>query len=93
MQLESAVEVVSVFPGNSSTGWFFEPTSDEEREMAAGQDGAIFDRDPEGHTHLHQLYLKCSPNFHGRVTVPVLWDTENKVSQCRRIRKPSRGAQ
>src|SRR5262245_59239012 len=29
-----------------------------------------------GFAYLHQLYAKAKPDYTGRVTVPVLWDTE-----------------
>lgn len=32
-----------------------------------------------GTQYLWQVYLKADPNYSGRVTVPVLWDTQNKT--------------
>lgn len=37
---------------------------------------------PDPHEHastLRELYLKASPDFQGRVTVPVLWDTRERT--------------
>lgn len=34
--------------------------------------------DPYGLDYLYQLYLKASPNYEGRVTVPVLWDKQRE---------------
>lgn len=34
--------------------------------------------DPYGLDYLYQLYLKASPDYEGRVTVPVLWDKQRE---------------
>ncbi len=49
-----------------------------------GEDGWSFDQDAPGATgdrvygsgFLRELYVKALPNYTGRVTVPVLWDTK-----------------
>jgi putative glutathione S-transferase len=35
--------------------------------------------DPDGAAYLHQLYTAADPRYTGRVTVPVLWDTEERT--------------
>ena len=65
--LESTISksVVHWFMGEQ--GWTFEPG-----------DGVI----PDGvnHAHaLHEIYRKASPEFTGRVTIPVLWDKERET--------------
>ena len=46
------------------------------------EDGWVFtDRFPDrlnGFTHLHQAYTSADPRYSGRVTVPVLWDSETR---------------
>jgi putative glutathione S-transferase len=54
-----------------------------------GRDGWTFTPDPafpevtedraNGHANLWQLYLQAAPDFTGKVTVPVLWDTKTKT--------------
>ena len=38
------------------------------------------DRDTiNGHRYLYEIYLQASPDYSGRVTVPVLWDTQRRT--------------
>jgi putative glutathione S-transferase len=59
--LQDAIAMTVVDPLRDERGWRFEP-----------------DRpDPlHGWTYLSEGYLASDPSFRGRVTVPVLWDTE-----------------
>ncbi len=63
--LEDAIDVSFVHWFMGEEGWTFEPDDD----------GIVGDRLGE-RTRLHQLYTAANPTFTGRVTVPVLWDTE-----------------
>jgi putative glutathione S-transferase len=63
--LEDAVSVSVVDPYREDEGWEFSP----EREGCTADAVA-------GADHLRERYLAAAPDFTGRVTVPVLWDTE-----------------
>ncbi|GIX27385.1 MAG: glutathione-dependent reductase [Burkholderiales bacterium] len=60
-RLEAAVPVSVVEPIMSDEGWAFSPS--------------LPDR-VNGFGHLHQVYTAAKPDYTGRVTVPVLWDTK-----------------
>jgi putative glutathione S-transferase len=59
-KLEAAIPVSIVEPVMSEQGWSF---------SSALPDHA------NGYSYLHQLYTATKPDYSGRVTVPVLWDT------------------
>ncbi|SFR11338.1 glutathione S-transferase family protein [Poseidonocella sedimentorum] len=63
--LEPHIGVSAVHPEMLDDGWTFETDSD----------GATGDR-LHDLPFLRDLYLKADPKISGRVTVPVLWDTE-----------------
>ena len=63
--LEPHIGVSAVHPDMLAEGWTF----------GTGFDGATGDR-LFGLTHLRDLYLRADPGMSGRVTVPVLWDTQ-----------------
>lgn len=63
--LEPHIGVSVVHPDMLSDGWTFE----------TGFDGATGDR-LFGFEFLREVYTKADPEISGRVTVPVLWDTE-----------------
>ncbi|MEC4815424.1 MAG: glutathione S-transferase family protein [Scytonema sp. PMC 1069.18] len=63
--LQDAVGMSVVAPEIHGNGWEF---SDEP--------GCIPDT-VNNTQYLWQIYLKADPNYSGRVTVPVLWDTQN----------------
>ncbi|GAA6616493.1 glutathione S-transferase family protein [Scytonema sp. NUACC26] len=63
--LQDAIGLSVVAPEMRDNGWEF---SDEP--------GCIPDT-INNTQYLWQLYLKADPNYTGRVTVPVLWDTQN----------------
>ena len=66
--LQDAIGVTVVDPVRDERGWAF-------------RDGTGFSRDPvNGFAFLSEAYAATSPNFDGRLTVPVLWD-----KQMRRI--------
>lgn len=50
---------------NGENGWTFDPD----------EDGIVGDRLYDSDL-LYKLYLKADPNFSGRVTIPVLWDSK-----------------
>ncbi len=65
--LESLIRVSVVAPKMpDETGWTFTG------EGATGD--ALF-----GASHLYEIYQRAKPDFTGRVTVPVLWDTQRQT--------------
>jgi glutathionyl-hydroquinone reductase len=64
--LEDAIGMTVVDPIRDELGWAF-------RDDAGGT------RDPvNGFRYLAEAYRATDPHYHGRVTVPVLWDTVTK---------------
>ena len=63
--LESHISISVVHPDMLSDGWTFE--TDEHGANGDKLFGLPFARD---------IYLKANPEMSGRVTVPILWDTE-----------------
>ena len=63
-RLESVIPVSVVEPVMSAEGWAF---------------SAELPDDGNGFRHLHQLYTAARPGYSGRVTVPVLWDSERRT--------------
>jgi len=62
LRLEEAIGCTVVDPIRDELGWAF-------------RDGPGYSHDPiEGFTFLSEAYVASDPEFHGRVTVPVLWD-------------------
>ena len=59
-KLEAAIPVSIVKPVMSDQGWSFSPALPDHAN---------------GYSYLHQLYTAAKPDYSGRVTVPVLWDT------------------
>jgi putative glutathione S-transferase len=62
--LEDAVSLSLVQPERYDQGWEF---SDEQHDPLYGKD------------YLREIYTEADPAFTGRVTVPVLWDTERET--------------
>ena len=72
--LEDIVQIVQLDARDSMNGWFF-----------SGCEG--LKRDPvNGIKWLKELYLKADPLYRGRVTVPVLWDTQKSKEFVVRLR-------
>jgi putative glutathione S-transferase len=64
--LENAIGMTVVDPVRDESGWAF-------------RDGSGYSRDPvNGFAFLREAYLATDSAYHGRVTVPVLWDTQTK---------------
>lgn len=64
--LEDAIGMTVVDPIRDELGWAF-------------RDGEGHTTDPvNGFAYLAQAYQATDPHYHGRVTVPVLWDTRTK---------------
>jgi putative glutathione S-transferase len=64
--LEDAVGMTVVDPVRDDFGWAF-------------RDGDGYSKDPiNGWSYLAEAYRATDPHYHGRVTVPVLWDTKTK---------------
>jgi glutathionyl-hydroquinone reductase len=61
--LEQAIPISVVAPRRTDDGWVFAP--------AAGYTDDLF-----GASALSEIYARSEPDYTGRVTVPVLWDTE-----------------
>ena len=65
-QLEDVIGMTVVDPIRDDRGWAF-------------RDGPGHTQDPiNGFSFLREAYVATNPNFQGRVTVPVLWDTKTK---------------
>ena len=65
-KLEDAIGMTAVDPLRDDRGWAF-------------RDGPGHSTDPiNGFKFLSEAYLTTDPNYHGRVTVPVLWDTKTQ---------------
>jgi putative glutathione S-transferase len=65
-KLEDVVGMTAVDPIRDERGWAF-------------REGPGHSADPiHGFRYLSEAYLAADPNYRGRVTVPVLWDTETK---------------
>ena len=65
--LEDAVGMTVVDPVRDERGWAF-------------RDGPGYSRDPlNGWAFLSEAYFATDPGYNGRVTVPVLWDTQTKT--------------
>ncbi|MFO7927225.1 MAG: glutathione S-transferase family protein [Halobacteriota archaeon] len=62
--LEDVISVDVVDPFRAEGGWQFTP----------GKDGCTADS-INGFAYLREAYVEADPNYTGRVTVPVLWDT------------------
>ncbi|MEA3212229.1 MAG: glutathionyl-hydroquinone reductase [Chthoniobacter sp.] len=64
--LEDAIGMTVVDPIRDERGWAF-------------REGPGYSRDPiEGFNFLSEAYEASDPDFHGRVTVPVLWDKHTR---------------
>jgi putative glutathione S-transferase len=74
------MKVVKLFPASYEDGWFFEPKSDGEEALVDNFPTAVTDKDPMGHHHLREVYLKANPNFKGAISVPFLWDTKQNTA-------------
>ncbi len=65
-QLEDVIGMTVVDPIRDDRGWAF-------------REGSGHSTDPiNGFTFLSEAYRATDPNYHGRVTVPVLWDKETR---------------
>lgn len=68
--LEDAIDVSVVHWYMGANGWTF-----ESEEMPNGATGDRL----HGKLCLHELYTAAKPDYTGRVTVPVLWDTQENT--------------
>jgi putative glutathione S-transferase len=66
-RLESAIGMTVVDPFRDDLGWAF-------RDVP----GAAPNDPVNGFAYLSEAYLATDPGYRGRVTVPVLWDTQTK---------------
>jgi len=66
-RLDGAIGVTIVDPRMGDDGWAFGDFPDSDRDTL---NGARF---------LRELYLRAQPDYTGRVTVPVLWDTHERT--------------
>ncbi|MEM1380595.1 MAG: glutathione S-transferase C-terminal domain-containing protein [Pseudomonadota bacterium] len=62
-RLEDVIGVSFVAPRRTDQGWVFSP-----------EDGYVDDLFES--SALHELYTRSTPDYSGRVTVPILWDRE-----------------
>ena len=65
--LEDIIPVSIVHPNMLDKGWVFDDWKGETADSLYG------------FNCLHQLYTRANPVYSGRVTVPVLWDTEQET--------------
>ena len=65
--LEEVIPVSHTSPAMGPEGWWFGDTS-------GGASDPIHNA-----THLHQIYAAAKPDYTGRVTTPVLWDTHTNT--------------
>ena len=65
--LEDIIPVSIVHPYMLDKGWVFDDWKGETADSLYG------------FNCLHQLYTRANPDYTGRVTVPVLWDTEQET--------------
>ncbi len=65
--LEEMISVSVVHWYMADKGWTFQPG-----------DGVVAD-DINGAEYMYQIYTAAMPDYSGRVTVPVLWDKQNKT--------------
>jgi len=61
--LESVLPIIVVDPFMEKNGWEFKENDDAVNNKS----------------FLYEIYQLANPNYTGRVTVPVLWDSKNKV--------------
>jgi putative glutathione S-transferase len=66
--LEDAISVDIVDPFRDDDGWQFTP------EKEGCTEDSLY-----GSDYLRELYVKADPDMTGRVTVPVLWDTQEET--------------
>ncbi|MGY0634690.1 glutathione S-transferase family protein [Luteimonas sp. A478] len=64
--LEEMIPVFVVNPYMAEKGWTFEPG-----------DGVV--PDPDGARYMYEVYQRAQSDYSGRVTVPVLWDTQRNT--------------
>jgi glutathionyl-hydroquinone reductase len=64
-KLEDVISVSCVRPRRTGQGWVFDPDDDYFQDQLLGKSA------------LHEVYTEAQPDYTGRVTVPVLWDTQH----------------
>ena len=64
--LEEMIPVFVVSPLMAENGWTFAPG-----------DGVV--PDPDGASYMYEVYQRAQSDYSGRVTVPVLWDTQRST--------------
>ncbi|MDF0534902.1 glutathione S-transferase family protein [Shewanella sp. A32] len=71
--LQAIIPVTVVEPHMLENGWEFAGAhqSQSAHHIAGAEADPLF-----GSDYLYQLYLRAAPDYSGRVTVPVLWDTK-----------------
>ncbi|MCR9259726.1 MAG: glutathione S-transferase family protein [Pseudomonadaceae bacterium] len=79
--LESLISVSIAQPHMGDSGWVFDQSSGEVGHTASNHnDLPDTDSTPDTINHknaLYEIYQLSDPEFTGRVTVPVLWDTKH----------------
>ena len=66
-KLDDIIPVSVVEPKLTSQGWRFGDYPGSTKDPILGA------------THIHELYTHADPDYTGRATVPVLWDTKNNT--------------
>jgi putative glutathione S-transferase len=63
-RLENVISMSIVAPRRTNQGWVFDDNTPRYRDALLGKQA------------LHEIYTLAQPDYTGRVTVPVLWDTQ-----------------
>lgn len=66
-ELEGAISFSLVKPRRTENGWIFDHDDDTHKDH-------VLDK-----SYLHEVYTSSTPDYTGRVTVPVLYDTEQDI--------------
>ena len=77
--LEDVISFSAVHWHLADGGWrFVKPDAEEDKEVVSQQLRVIPDpiKGHETFTHLHNIYYETDPDYDGRFTVPVLYDTK-----------------
>jgi len=80
----NTIRIVRVFPANQEDGWFFKAVSDQEKKAVEEHRDTVAWEEEEPYSmgqfsHLHQVYTSGDSQITGRVTVPLLFDSQTNT--------------
>ena len=80
----NTIRIVRVFPANQEDGWFFKAVSDQEKKAVEEHRDTVEWEEEEPYSkgqfsHLHQVYTSGDSQITGRVTVPLLFDSQTNT--------------